>query len=383
MMNFKTFSALLVAAAIPYVTAQTCTPSAGSSDDTPSITSAVASCPSGTIVIPASTTYTIGSPLTFDACDGCTLEVEGTLKVTDDFDTWNGETAFIHFKNIDGATVTSKTGTGTIDGNGQAYWDYIVETDTSYDRPNLVRVDGCTGFTMTNMYIKNSPQFHVVTAGSSSNVYYSDITLYSVSTSDNVAHNTDGFDIGPASYVTAENLHITNDDDCVVLKPGASYVEARNLTCIGSHGLSVGSLGSSYGSDDTVMHSIFEDATVSNSAKAAGIKIYPAGPDHGTGTVTNVTWRNIVVDDCDYGFQVQTCYGEDTSYCTEYGNTGTLTDIVVDGFSGTATTDAAMIDCPSDGTCDITITDWSVSGKVLCANTPSDLGISCSGTASG
>lgn len=374
---------LLALVAIPYAAAQTCTPSAGSSDDTPSITSAIASCPSGTIVIPASTTYTIGSPLTFSGCNGCTLEVEGTLQVTDDFDTWNGVTAFIHIQDVDGATVTSKTGTGTIDGNGQAYWDYIVEGDTSYDRPNLVRVDGCTDFTMTNMYIKNSPQFHVVTAGSSSGVYYSDITLYSVSSSSNVAHNTDGFDIGPASYVTAENLHITNDDDCVVLKPGANYVEARNITCIGSHGLSVGSLGSSYGSDDTVQNSIFEDATLSGAAKAAGIKIYPAGPDHGTGTVTNVTWRNIVSDDCDYAFQVQTCYGEDESYCEEYGNTGTLTDIVVDGFSGTTTDDAALIDCPSDGTCDITITDWSVSGDVLCANTPSDLGISCDGTATG
>lgn len=380
-----------------FVTAasQTCTPTAGNSastDDVPAIESAIAACTSGTIIIPKGSTYHIGSQLLFTGCAGCTLQIDGTLQMTADFDYWNGKAAFILIKGITDATVTSSTGAGVVDGNGQAYWDYIVNNDTSYSRPNLVRVDGSTGFTMSNLSIRSAPQFHVVTTGNSKNIHYSDITLYSVSSSDNVAHNTDGFDIGPATNVVAENLHITNDDDCVVLKPGASYVTARNITCVGSHGLSIGSLGSSHTANDTVSHSIFEGAVMQDSAKAAGIKIYPAGPDHGTGTVLNVTWKDIACDGCDYAFQVQTCYGEDETYCTANGNTGHVSDVIVQNFTGTTSGNyddvVANIDCPNDGSCDIKMRDFDVkapSGKsaVQCANTESDIGVTCSSGASG
>ncbi|KAH7141818.1 pectin lyase fold/virulence factor [Dactylonectria macrodidyma] len=198
--------------------ASTCTPQAGGSstvDDVPAIQSAIEAYPSGIIVIPSGKT-------------GCTLGPNGELSASTNFDYWNAKGEIVYLQNINGATIT---GLGAINGNGQASWDYIV-TNTTHKRPYLICVDGSTNIKMSGITIKDSPSFHVVTSGNSKNVVYSGLTLYSVSNSSNAAHNTDGFDIGPASYVTVENTKVTNDDDCVVLKPGASALMLPRALCL-------------------------------------------------------------------------------------------------------------------------------------------------------
>jgi hypothetical protein len=103
--------------------ASTCTPQAGgsaSTDDVPAITSAISSCGNGgTIVIPVGTTYYLNSVLDFAGCAGCDFQVEGLLKFSSSTDYWEGRTAMINVKNIDGIKIRSVTGKGVIDGNGQ------------------------------------------------------------------------------------------------------------------------------------------------------------------------------------------------------------------------------------------------------------------------
>jgi hypothetical protein len=103
--------------------ASTCTPKAGGSstvDDVPAITSAIASCGNGgTIVIPAGSTYYLNSVLDFAGCTGCDFQVEGLLKFSSSTSYWEGRTAMINVKNINGLKIRSLTGSGVIDGNGQ------------------------------------------------------------------------------------------------------------------------------------------------------------------------------------------------------------------------------------------------------------------------
>lgn len=373
--------------------ASACTPTAGgssSTDDVPAITSAIAACPSGTIVFPASTTYYVNSELRLDGCVGCTLEIEGTLVASDDTAYWNGMTAIILAQNIDGLTVTSKTGAGVFDGNGQASWDLFAQ-DSSYARPTFFYVDGSSDVTISNLFFKDAPNVFHSSTGGSSNVAYTNITLAAISTSDNKPKNTDGWDIGDSTDVTINGASVLNDDDCVAFKPGASYVEVYDITCNGSHGISVGSLGSRSGSTDTVKNIYVSGATMIKSTKAAGLKLYPAGSDHGSSVVSNVTFENFEVQDTDYAFQVQSCYGADDSYCAQNPSTAQITDVVVTGFSGTTSTSyapvVANIDCPADGTCGITLSNMNVeagsgTAEYLCANT-GDLGVTCTSGASG
>lgn len=286
----------------------TCTPVAGGSsttDDTPAIASAIAACPSGTILLPEGSQYYLNSALSLDNCTGCTLALEGTLTASDDLDYWATQGAMITIQDVSGASFLSTTGAGVFDGNGQAAWDAFA-ADDSLSRPTMLLVAGASDITVSGLYFKSAPNVFHSCNDDSTSVSYSDITLYAVSSSDNVAQNTDGWDVGPATHVTIARVNVTNDDDCVAFKPGASYVSVTDITCTGSHGLSVGSLGSS--GDDVVENIYVSGATMISSAKAAGIKVYPGGDDYGTSSVSNVTYDNIVVQDCEYAFQVQSCY---------------------------------------------------------------------------
>jgi len=292
---------------------------------------------------------------------------------------------------ITGLKVHSATGSGVIDGNGQDAWDRFA-SDKSYARPTLFWINNSHSVSVSNIRFKNAPNVFHSARGGSSNIEYTDINLSAVSKSSNLPKNTDGWDIGPASHVTITRATVTNNDDCVAFKPGADDVAVYDITCIGSHGLSVGSLGSKSGATDTVQNIVVRGATMKDSTKAGGIKLYPAGSSHGTAVVRNVTWENVVADNSDYAFQIQSCYGEDESYCESSPSTAQLSGIVVKGFSGTTSSKYSPttmnLNCPAKGSCAVTMSSITVkppsgSARVLCANTPSNLGVSCSSGASG
>lgn len=371
--------------------AATCTPSGGgvsTVDDVPAIQSAIASCSSGTIVIPSGTTYYINSAFSFAGCSDCTLQIDGTLKVSGDTDYWNGRKAVFLMEKITGAKVIT-TGAGVIDGNGQSSYDRFA-TDSAYARPTLFYITNSHNVLLQGIRFKNAPNvFHSVVGGSS-NVAYDKITLYGVSKSDNLAKNTDGWDIGESTYVTITDATVTNDDDCVAFKPGANYATVNGITCTGSHGISVGSLGKT--NTDTVKNILVTGATMIDSTKAAGLKLYPGGSAHGTSVVSNVTFQNFVVQNSDYAFQIQSCYGEDATYCASNPSTASISGVVVKGFSGTTSSKysptVANLDCPKAGSCGVTFSGMTVkppsgTARYLCANTPSSLGVSCTSGASG
>ncbi len=268
-------------------------------------------------------------------------------------------------------------------------WDLFAE-DESYERPTLLYITGGSNINVSNLRQTNPPNVFVSIKGGTTSAAFTGLTLDAESTSDNDPKNTDGFDIGESTYVTISNTTVVNDDDCVAFKPGCDYLTVTDITCTGSHGLSVGSLGK--GSDDTVSNVWVEGATMISSTKAAGIKTYPSGGDHGLSTVKNVTWKDVVVQDCEYAIQIQSCYGEEEDYCESNPGNAVLSGITFQGFSGTTNDKydpvTGNLNCGADGECDVSIVDYTVKaasgeGEVLCANTPSDLGVSCSSGASG
>lgn len=212
--------------------AATCTPTAGGSssvDDVPALQSAIASCPSGTIYIPPSTTYYVNSVLDVAGCSGCTIQLEGTLKIASDTDYWNGKTAQILVDDITGLKIVSSTGSGLIDGNGQNAYDRFAE-DSSYDRPTMLYITGTSNnIVVQNLSMKNPPNVFVSATSGTTNIQFSTLSLSATSSSDNVAKNTDGFDIS-GSYITMNDIDITNDDDCIAFKPGANYVTVTDIT---------------------------------------------------------------------------------------------------------------------------------------------------------
>jgi galacturan 1,4-alpha-galacturonidase len=368
-----------------------CTPaSAGNSgvDDTPAIKAAITACGAGgTIVIPSGVTYAIRSPLDFKGCSGCTFNIEGTLKASNDLDYWYYQSEIFLMSGIKGATVQSLLGTGVIDGNGQNAYDAFA-TNSSLKRPALYSVKGAsTTITIKNVHLKNPPGTFFYAGGGSSNIKFASLYLTAASKSTNAPKNTDGFDVWDASYVTIADTTVSNQDDCVAFKAGCNYVTVTNIKCTGSHGLSVGSLGKTHGVVDTVKNVYVNGADMVTSAKAVGIKIYPSGPNHGSAIVSNVTWSNVVVDASDYAAQIGGCYNEPDDYCTLYPSTAQFTGIKLTSFSGKTSTHyeptTSEVTCPAGG-CDVAFTDYSVlsplgTSKVICTKNGGTIaGVTCS-----
>ncbi|CAF0943939.1 unnamed protein product [Adineta steineri] len=366
-----------------------CTPSsAGNSsiDDGPAIREAFLICgDGGTIVIPAGTTFMIRSPLDFKNCNACNFQIEGTLKVSDDLSYWEGKTTFFLLQNIAGATIYSLTGSGVIDGSGQAYWDYFAR-NTTYRRPLLIQISNSSNITFTKLKIKNASFWFFFTTDNSTDIMFSNLILSAISTSHNQPKNTDGFDTGVCSYVTISNIHVTNGDDCVSFKNGSNYITVNNITCTGSHGLSVGSLGLDPGYPYFVKNVYVFNATMINCIAATRIKLYPGGPSHGTVIVSNVTYKNIIVDNCDYALQVDNCYESNSTSCKMNPSTAKLDAIqfidVVGKTSNTYDPVVARIECPPNGTCDLIFSQWNIvapsgNSTVLCSSYAHPSGVTC------
>lgn len=214
----------------------TCTPATlGDTqlDDTPAIAAAIQSCGNGgTIVIPAGTTYSLRSALSFTGCVGCDFQLEGTLKASDDTSYWATQTAVISLNSISGAKFRSLTGSGVIDGNGQDAYDQFA-ADSSLARATVFYISGGSNIYVGGFRVKNPPNVFFAQKGGVSNVQYASLTMTAASKSTNAPKNTDGFDIGESTYTTINDVYVENQDDCVAFKSGSNYVTVERITCAG------------------------------------------------------------------------------------------------------------------------------------------------------
>ncbi|KAF7798178.1 hypothetical protein EIP86_009395 [Pleurotus ostreatoroseus] len=94
-------------------------------------------------------------------------------------------------------------------------------------------------------------------------------------------HNTDGFDCSTTDLVI-EDSTIHNQDDCLAINKGSNIVFQRN-TCIGGHGISIGSVQSG----STVSGITITGNTITDNDQALRIKTVKSAT---SGSVSNVTY---------------------------------------------------------------------------------------------
>lgn len=108
--------------------------------------------------------------------------------------------------------------------------------------------------------------------------------------------------------------------DCVSFKPNATNILVQNLSCNGTHGISVGSLGQYPERIDIVENILVRNISMYNSSEGARIKVWPDAFNEksanlkgggGSGSVRNVTYDGMWLDNVDYGITITQCYGQD------------------------------------------------------------------------
>lgn len=191
------------------------------------------------------------------------------------------------------------TGRGTIDGQGQSWWEQyrkrIVPGQTEPVAPNLphrpfmVVLSGCRRVLIQDVALQNSPSFHLVPQGCEDVVIEG---IHVVAPAD--SPNTDGLDPSGHNFLITRCVFDVGDD-CIALKPSSRGAAARpaceNFTITHcefkhGHGLSIG--GQTPGG---LRHLVVRDCAFD--ATAAGIRM-KAGRGAG-GLVEDLTYENLTM----------------------------------------------------------------------------------------
>ena len=229
----------------------------GATKDTAAIQSAIDSCEKkggGTVRLTAGT-Y-VSAPIVLKSNITLQLDKGATLLGSPDHSDYPAKTEF-HVPDLEpllsavGAENIAITGEGTIDGNGQSWWDEARSIHDhgvlgNHPRPKLVIFDHCKHVRVEGITVQNSPMWQLVP-------YYSDgVTIRNVKIlAPQHSPNTDAIDPFSSSNVLIENVYSDVGDDNVAIKSGpinspgpdspSTNITIRNCTFMHGHGVSVGS----------------------------------------------------------------------------------------------------------------------------------------------
>ncbi|KAH7573437.1 hypothetical protein JRO89_XS03G0148400 [Xanthoceras sorbifolium] len=286
----------------------------GSADDTAAFRAAwKAACAveSGVVLAPSDKTFKITSTIFSGPCQPglvFQVKVDGILMPPDGPESWpeaDSHKQWLVFYRLDDMKFTGK---GTIEGNGQKWWDLPCKphrgpngstSSGPCDSPAMIRFFMSSNLVVSGLRIQNSPQFHMKFDGCEG-VHIEKLSI----SSPKLSPNTDGIHIENTKSVGIYDSMITNGDDCISIGTGCSNVDIDGVTCGPSHGISIGSLGV-HNSQACVSNITVRNAFIRESDNGLRIKTWQGG----TGCVSGISFENIQMEN------VRNCINIDQYYC--------------------------------------------------------------------
>ncbi|XP_047323778.1 probable polygalacturonase [Impatiens glandulifera] len=145
-------------------------------------------------------------------------------------------TSLIFGTNLTDVVITG--GNGTIDGQGDLWWDKFHKGQLQYTRPYLIELMYSDNIQISNLTLLNSPSWNVHP------VYCNNVVVQSITILAPVnSPNTDGINPDSCTNTKIEDCYIVSGDDCVAVKSGwdqygiafgmpTKQLVIRRLTCI-------------------------------------------------------------------------------------------------------------------------------------------------------
>jgi polygalacturonase len=257
-------SLLVAAASAPALhAAATCNPrdfgakADGVTKDTAAIQKAIDTCASkggGTVLLTAGT-Y-LSAPIVLKSNITLLLDIHATLLGSPDHADYPAITEFrlpgvqalVSATNAENVSIT---GEGTIDGNGESWWQEVRAVHNAgvmgvHPRPRLVVFDHCKHIRIEEVTIQNSPMWQVVP------YYCDDVVIHNILViAPPNSPNTDAVDPFSSSNVHIDHLFADTGDDDIAIKSGAidspggddpvRNITITDCTFLHGHGLSIGS----------------------------------------------------------------------------------------------------------------------------------------------
>ncbi len=281
----------------------------GVTNDTASLQKAIdaaAAAGGGRVVVPAG--RFLSGPLTLRSRIDLHLEKDAVLLMSQRFaDYPKGANVFLKFIAAEGLEDVRVSGPGTIDGQGQPWWDEFLKfkaekREKEFPRPQAIYVSKCRRVALEGFTSMNPPNSHC-SFRDCRDLTFRGLTM----TAPDESPNTDAINLGRTKNVLITSCTISTGDDNVALVSSGDAIEenvtenvtVRDCTFGFGHGVSIGSYTSA-GLRNITVENVTFDKTVN------GIRI--KSEENRGGAVTNVTYRNLTMTGVRYPIVITSYY---------------------------------------------------------------------------
>lgn len=262
------------------------------------------------------------------------------------------------------------TGTGAIDGDGQAYWPSAVGKSNTA-RPKLIKIVGSniqvgsnftdagqpqslvafptsTNDTSNALIIRNSPKEQLVIESGSKNVTIDGVWIYANprrnSSGQDLAPNTDAIDIIGTQTTAIKNCVLDTGDDDIAIKSNAGEAATVGVNishCVvgGGHGISI---GGQEAAGNTISNPGVSQVTVNTvqfSGTDYGYRIKTDETSKDSGATTGVKYQNTCMRNVAQPFLFTYAYASGTGGMLPIIANVTINNVVATG----ATTQGAIV----------------------------------------
>ncbi|KAF5350918.1 hypothetical protein D9758_010498 [Tetrapyrgos nigripes] len=229
----------------------TCTVHASddASDDAPAILEAFQLCGIGGQILLHDDLYHIETEMNTTGLKDVTIDLTGTMLWGTNITYWRANGFELGYQNmttawlIGGHNLTfNGHGVGTLDGNGQLWYDFTKGVSNLPGRPISLVIGNTTSSHFDGIRFVQS-QFWTMAIKDTVDVLLENIYVNSTSNSSQPARNTDGVDTMFSDRITFRNWTVTGGDDSISTKANSTNILIQDCVFHGGLGVAIGSIG--------------------------------------------------------------------------------------------------------------------------------------------
>ncbi|KAK3676759.1 hypothetical protein LTR78_003536 [Recurvomyces mirabilis] len=388
--------------------------SAGSNDSAPAIIDALDKCGRNTgsdqgLVVFKNETYNVKSVMNTTGLRNVKIEHYGTLLWDTNIPYWLNHSLPVGYQNQSSAWLFGGEnvhwngfGYGTLDGNGQVWYDFINGTNNYPGRPHQITITGTDDSVFEGIRFVQS-QMWTMTIIHSNNVLMENIYVNSTDLEHPVGFefsslNTDGADTIYADNITFRGWTVDNGDDSISTKANSTNILIENCDFYTGLGVAVGSIGQYKDRFEIVENVTVRNVSINHMRYGVYFKTWtgvssgypPNGGGAGLGYAANLTFEDFHFNNASGLFAVTQC----TSYNSATGNCDTsefnIRDVTIKNWYGTTTSDVvASIQCSAASPCTgmvienvsglLDTVNGTVPAQYLCDSVVSPTSFNCTG----
>lgn len=282
-------------------------------DDAPVIMNALnRQCRKDSLVVFPGSTYNIQSNMTTTGMENVSVHQFGRFVWSTNIDYWLSVSMPVGFQNqstvwyFGGDRITwDGHGVGTLDGNGQVWYDWAKSQGNLPHRPMMINWRKMSNSVVRGMRFVQS-QMWTMAVTYSKNIEFTDIYVNNTSSSKWSTLNTDGVDTIYSDNITFRRWDITSGDDAIALKGNSSNIFVYDTVIHGGQGLAIGSMGQYKDKFEYVSNFYARNLTMYDTAHAIYLKTWggvsrgypPNGGGGGLGDAYNITIEDIKLEGC-------------------------------------------------------------------------------------